>query len=88
MQNNNDNDVEGGSRTDKSSRTSETGDEIRLQTKKVGQRSVVTSAKSPFGDSTETVAKGIKVHKTVVVSRVVDSDEDSESGTSPWQTRS
>lgn len=84
MQNNND--VEAGAQTYQNSKSQTDGRGIQLQSNIMGQGNT-TSVKSPFGDSREAVGDGIKVHRTIEISRVEDSDDDSDPGTK-WPIQS
>jgi hypothetical protein len=48
----------------------------------VDPRGTVTSVRSPFGDSFEVGGEdgGIKVHRTVEISRILESDEEGDEG--------
>ena len=65
------------SRSHKSSPSSSNGNQsIMLRNDIVDPRGTVTSVRSPFGDSFEVTGEdgGIKIKRTVEISRVVDSD--------------
>ena len=78
----------------KSNASSDDPESIQLRTDVIHPGGVVTSVRSPFGDSNENMAQergsakhgGIKVHRTVEISRANDSDGSSigSEPSTPW----